>query len=126
MVHWIDTSSLSVEQEILPRICCPDDYVSGQIPAVLSNGNVLFIGDNGFPGVFLWNRMDHTITLKRSANGPGMRKSADGSKVLIPDNSTAGGLTLYDAATDSFIETALATSLLLSRRIPRGQSLLLQ
>ena len=110
-VAWIDTASLAVVKRAIlpmdqPSCSCAPEFVSVPIPAVTSSGRVLFLGSTPFyDGALDWDPSAGTIVERPDANvGQGglMARSADGTKIILSDDSTGGVVTLYDAVSDSF------------------------
>jgi DNA-binding beta-propeller fold protein YncE len=114
-VAWIDTASLAVvKRAILPKdqpnCPCNPEFVSVPQAAVTSSGRVLFLGSTPFyNGALDWNPSAGTMVERPDANvgqGALMARSANGTKIILSDDSTGGVVTLYDAASDNFVATS--------------------
>ena len=110
-VSWIDTVSLTVSERSLlpkdePNCTCDPQFVDVPVPAVTSSGKVLFLGRTQFfGGVLVWDPVAGTIVERNDSEmywDAIMARSADGSKVILSDNSSGGGVSVYNAATDTF------------------------
>jgi hypothetical protein len=108
---WIDTTTLTIVQRpilpIAPPNCTPCDpqFFSPVKAAVTSTGKVLLVGTTPFFfGIMEWDPVANTLTYAKnsfiSTTGL-MAPSADGTKVFFSDDSTAGGVAVYDAVSDS-------------------------
>ncbi|MBZ5661312.1 MAG: hypothetical protein LAO08_12975 [Acidobacteriia bacterium] len=110
-VAWIDTTTQQiVRRDILPMFqencTCDPEFVSAGNPVVMANGKVFFVGGNTFvSGISVWDPAAGNITEPKSTGGTIVARSADGTKAIFADAETfgAGGVTLYDSATDSFV-----------------------